>query len=268
VLSPDDFNVSGGEEDWFPVFLVGVEEVVAGGASLGACGGAGGRRTREAYEIEYGRPQEAIDWERQEVADVDEGPDVPPGQNAPRVLLGFVQWKSSNFAAVKDNSPADVRRRYAGVRGGAFESPDSSILALVGDTPKEALSFSVDGGSNPILLLDRQGNLSIQGTLNSALRGDVKVSSGSASDGVKLPLPAGVKETDVGKKLALHVFLRPIVVPGTILVAAECAVDDQRRVRCRVRELTGAPGANAKWGVSDTTWPVDYLLVVGPKGTP
>ena len=109
------------------------------------------------------------------------------------MLLGFVQWKSTNFTAVQDESPANVRRRYAGVRGGAFESPDGSVLALVGDRTTEALSFQVKGGTTPILRLDRTGNLTIQGTLNSALKGDVKISSGIASDGVTASLAARVR---------------------------------------------------------------------------
>ncbi len=266
VLSPDAFNVAGGEEDWFPVFLVGVDEVVTGGSAFGACGGATGRRAREAYEIEYGRPQEAIDWEEQDEPEVDEGPDLPSGENAPRVLLGFVQWKNDGFAAVKDASPTNIRRRYAGVHGGSIESPDGSVLALIADTTKEALSFRVDGGTSPILALDRQGNLTIQGTLESALKGEVKISSGVASDGVKLPLPRGVKESDVGSKLALHVFLRPAVA-GALLVAEECAADDQRRVRCRVRRLTVDGAGDVTADATAVAWPVDYLLIVGPKGT-
>jgi hypothetical protein len=265
VLSPDAFNVSGGEEDWFPVFLVGVDEVVTAGSAFGACGGVRGRRALERYEIEYGRPQEAIDWDQQNAPDVDEGPDASPGQSAPRVLLGFVQSKNDNFSAVKDASPTNIRRRYAGVRGGAFESPNGTVVALVGDTEKEAISVRADGGSNPILTLDRKGNLSIQGTLQSALKGDVKVSSGVASDGVKLPLPAGVKESDVGTKLSLHVFVRPFV--DMMLVPVECTVDDQRRVRCRVRELKDQGLGNPPTLDSAQAWPVDYLLFVGPKGT-
>lgn len=265
VLSPDDFHVTGGEKDWFPVFLLGVDEI-ASGTSLGVCGDIAGRRTRERYEVQFGRPQEAIDWEEQDEPEVDEGPDLPTGGTAARVLLGFVQWDSNknNFTAVEAFSPAGIKRRYAGVRGGAFESPDGKILALVAGAEKDAIAVHVDGGSNPVFRLDRQGNLSIQGTLESALKGDVKVSSGVASDGVKLPLPSGVKEEDVGKKLALHIFLRPLIEMA--LIPVECSVDDQRRLRCQVREVfdTVAP-PNLQWKTA-RTWPAEYLVVVGPKG--
>ena len=271
VLSPNAFNVGGKEDDWFPVFLVGIDEVVSSNVVFGSCGSVAGRRAREAYEIEYGRPQEAIDWEIQDQPDVGDGPELPATGTASRVLLGFVQWKNNNFAAAKDSSPGNVRPRHAGLRGGSIESPDGSVLGLLGDTEKEALSFHVGGSNTPIFSLDRQGNLSIQGTLNSALKGDIKVSSGVASDGVKLPLPAGVNESDVGSKLSLHIFVRPAVASGRMLVTAECAVDDQRRVRCRVLELdataTGA-GTAAKWLDGPKSWPADYLLVAGPKGTP
>lgn len=264
-LSPDAFNVSGGEDDWFPVFVVGVDEQVTASSGFDSCGGLAGRRTRERYEIEFGRPQEALDWEDQPEPEVDEGPDLPAGQSAVRVLLGFVQWKNNNFTAVRDDSPANVRRRYAGVRGGAFESPDGSVLALVGDRDTEALSFQVTGGTSPILRLDRKGNLFIQGTLNSALKGDVKISSGIASDGVKLPLPAGVNEADVGEKLAVHVFVRPIV--DTMLVPTECEVDEQRRVRCRVRDLRETMPAGTLSLDQPRSCPVLYMLAVTPKGT-
>jgi hypothetical protein len=263
ALSPEAFNVSGGEEDWFPVFLVGVDEEVTASTGFDSCGGLAGRRTRERYEIEFGRPQEALDWEEQTAPEVDEGPDLPAGQQAARVLLGFVQWKKSNFVAVRDDSPADVRRRYAGVRGGAFESPDAAVLALVGDRETEALSFQLKDATNPILRLDRKGNLFIQGTLNSALKGDVKIASGIASDGAMLPLPAGVKEEDVDK-LAVHVFVRPLT-QGT-LVAEQCEVDDQRRVRCRVRDLVVASTGDVT-AEPPKSWPVEYLLAVAAKGT-
>ncbi len=263
VLSPDAFNVTGGTKDWFPVFLLGVDEIATGSTGFSACGAAGGRRTQERYEIQFGRPQEAIDWEEQTEPEVDEGPDLPSGQNAARVLLGFVQWNGTNFTAVEGFSPTGIRRRYAGVRGGAFESPDGKVLALLAETEKDALAVRVDGGSNPVFRLDRQGNLSIQGTLESALKGDVKVSSGVASDGVKLPLPGGVKEDDIGSKLALHVFLRPVVEMP--LIPLECTVDPQRRVRCQVRELEENPAPTLKLKAA-RPWPVEFLVVVGPKG--
>jgi hypothetical protein len=267
VLSPDSFNVTGAEDDWFPVFLVGVDQPAIGGKRLGACAGAGGRRTLEDFEIEFGRPQEALDWEAQDAPDVDEGPDTPAGQFAARVLLGFVQWKNGNFAAVNDASPAGVRRRLAGVRGGSMESIDGTVLARVGDSAQEALAFSIEGGP-PILQLDRKGNLFIQGSLQAALSGDVKVSSGVATNGSKLPLPEGVAEADVGNKVTAHAFLRPRV--DGLFLTIECGVDDARRVRCRVTPIvantTAVPGVKLAEIKDEVLAEVDYLLVVAAKG--
>jgi len=255
--------VSPSPDDWAPVFLIGVDGEVNAANKLGACTTAGGTRKQEDFGIVFGMPQEALDWEDQQpVPEVDEGPDSPTGQEAPRVLLGFVQYNGTNFTAVKDFSPSGVRRRNAGVRGGVFESTDGQVVTRFGETDKDALSISI-AGAVPILTVDRKGNLSIQGTLQSALKGDVKVASGIATDGATLPLPVGVAETDVGSRVTLHVFLRPVIDLGTIAVPIECSVDGSRRVRCQV----------VAWNSSATKFDdpaagrVDFVLLAASKGT-
>ena len=83
-------------------------------------------------------------------------------------------------------------------------------------------------------------------TAVSIKSGTVLIQSGIATDGVILPLPPGVTAEQVGPgKLALHIQVNPFVTEQAIpddaaLIAAiplECVVDQNRRVRCRVRLL-------------------------------
>jgi hypothetical protein len=265
VLSPDAFNVGGGgDTDWYPVFIIGVESDSTGSQALGRCSANPGVRRREDVEIEFGRPQEAINWEDQPVAEVEVGPDTPSGQSAARVLVGFVQWNTNQgtFTAAKEFSPT-VRRRGAGARGGAFESIDGSVLGRFGDAENEAFALVVDG-KPPLLSVDRKGNLTIQGTLSSALKSDVKVSSGIATDGTKLPLPDGVAEADVGTRVTVHVFLRPLVTEVPSL-PTECRVDEFRRVRCVAWSLKAPTAGTATWDAPAEAR-VEYLLIAAPKG--
>jgi len=259
-ISSDSVSISPAPTDWAPVFLIGLDADVDGTSNLGQCTTAGANRKREDFSIVFGMPQDANGWEdAQPSPQIDEGPDNPMGQEAPRVLLGFVQYDGTHFTAVKDFAPDGTRRRNAGVRGGVFESTDGQVVTRFGEPDADALSISVDGAP-PILTVDRKGNLTIQGTLQSAIKGDVKVSSGIATDGTKLPLPAGVAETDVGTHVTVHVFLRPVIDPVVLAVPVECAVDGERRVRCQISQWTGtkfddpAPGRG------------DFMLLAASKG--
>jgi hypothetical protein len=273
LLSPDDFQgVSGPKDAWFPVFLIGISQTVAGAATTGACGGSGGQRVEERFQIQFGRPDQADGWEDAEQAKVpavDEGPDSPSAQDIPQVLLGFVQWDPGppgRFTKAALANSTGVTPRYAGVRGGAWESVDSSVRLDVGADDQQALAVRVkSAGDQPILTLSRQGNLTIQGTINTALPLQVRLASGVATDGVKLPLPAGVAESDVGVTVTLHVVVAPRATDP--LVALECGVDDQRRVRCRAATLTLAGAGNAVNQLAAAAyWPVDFLVLAGPKG--
>lgn len=259
-ISPDSVSISPAPTDWAPVFLIGLDADVDGTTTLGECTTAGANRKREDFSIVFGMPQDANGWEdAQPQPEIDEGPDNPMGQEAPRVLLGFVQYDGTNFTAVKDFAPDGTRRRNAGVRGGVFESTDGHVVTRFGEPDADALSISVDGAP-PILTVDRKGNLTIQGTLQSAIKGDVKVSSGIATDGTQLPLPAGVDETDAGTKVTVHVFLRPVVDLGVIALPIECTVDTARRVRCQIVEWSGGAFSAPKAGR------VDFILIAASKG--
>ena len=76
------------------------------------------------------------------------------------------------------------------------------VKEKIGQTPG-SITFGGDdghGGMTNLLQIDDTGNLSIKGTFqtgSSLPPGAVSIQSGLATDGVILPLPAGVSETDV-----------------------------------------------------------------------
>jgi hypothetical protein len=70
--------------------------------------------------------------------------------------------------------------------------------------------------------------------------GSVLAASGTATDGMLLPLPAGVSKQEVADgRVALHVQLTPRVPPTETATAlqspVEATVDGELRVRCRLR---------------------------------
>lgn len=292
-ISPDVFTVSGTEEDWFPLFLLAVDEQFAGDAILGGCGGASGPRVRESFELQFQRPGEAEHWDTyEEQPSVTDGPDYVSGQSRrPRVLVGFVKWDSLEKQFTEATGDLDYKRarRLAGPLGHAWETPDAKVQVRLGASPysdKDVLALLVgeDAKSQKVLArFDNKGNLRITGDLILERTGqaqtptdstptptptsteDVKLISGTASDGVQLPLPPGVDEAHVTEeKVALHVFTRPVASSTPVLVT-ECGVDAERRVRCLARVLSGTEDSTGqltglKLGPPQS-WSVEYLVL-------
>jgi hypothetical protein len=175
-----------------------------------------------------------------------------------------VQWNADlrRFTAAADEY-GGIRRRYAGVqadvvaaRAGRLtlrtetEGQAGKPAILLDENNKDGLlQFGLltdTGGITPLLSVNDKGDLTVPGTISGVTAaGTVKVESGIATDGIVLPLPAGVTERQVadGQALihvhvSLQIRLEDSPEPKTDLWAPfplESFVDDQRRVHCRIR---------------------------------
>jgi len=244
---------------WYPVFLTGRDDTPAtSGAPQVACYGNAPTRVIEIVEIGFGRVEDAADPHNVATADIAGG----PGAEGPpwRVLLGFVQWSSAikRFTAVAPDSDG-VRRSYVGVRadevvagGGTLvlrsAAKDSSgKVAVEIDGEDGELRFGAQNSSGAIVsvfTVNAQGDLFAAGQISGA-EGGAQYQSGSAFDGMLLPLPPGVtaKQVEDGK-VTFHAQVNPHygappLPPAPaghrwLMTPLECRVDDDRRVHCRL----------------------------------
>jgi hypothetical protein len=278
----DNSNVAIGAQPgaWFPVFLVGSDQNAAAAAGT-PCGNSAGGGVTEAFSIAFGRPGDAADLDSQA------GPALgdAPGTGAWRVLIGFVQWDDSRtkFTAI-GTSDAGVSLRYAGVQADAVEARAGALVlrsqplaqagpAIVMDnTEGGQLKFGLQNASGlftPVITFTAQGQIT-----GGIKPGSVQVQSGTASDGVVLPLPPGVTEQMVAPDSgALHVQLVPrlgalppsgFTATAPVSFSLDCSINQSRRVSCVVRwyDLTNPTKTQDAAGICD------YLLVVAaPAGS-
>jgi hypothetical protein len=277
---------------FYPVLLRGLDSDPPRPAfSAQACAGNGQpTRVQEAFEVTVGRVGTERDLDRRPAPDVAAGPG-PDGDQPWDILVGYVQWNDTidRFTDALPEAPGHVRRRYVGVRadrvaarGGQLElrpHPDAQAgnAAVVLDGDPAQLVFGVyksDGTVEPRLTVTAKGDVEATGKLTGALSplipGEVRVQSGVATDGTLLPLPPGVTEEQVrGGGVGLHTWVTPHVPPSATPLDAgndpydwyrvvECAVDADRRIRCRVRwfdaDHSGQP--------VDLPGATDYLVVI------
>jgi hypothetical protein len=276
--------VGAGDNDWFPVFLIGGDEtgIVRSFGSL-ACTTGAAARTMENFSIQFGRPGQAAELDNQTL----KAPSDGPGSGEWRVLVGFVQWDSNigKFKAIADKDQG-IGPRYAGVR--ADEVAARSGTLVLRSAPRTAAGKSAvvmddtDGGEfrfglqnaagvvTPVFTVNAKGDVKAEGRIQGAVTpGSVQVQSGTAMDGVVLPLPPGVTEEMVAPgKASLHVHLtqrmdlfslRPTTAGNWISLPFECHVDADRRLHCTVRWLDVSSAAIT---VQNLPGLCDYLLVV------
>jgi hypothetical protein len=230
VLIPADTDPALKQEDrpWHPVFLTARDESATAPALARGCGGgAQPSRMDEAYVISYGFPGDG--GEDPVVVEVTDG---PVADTAVRVLVGYVQWDgASNFGDARSVVPPrppspGLSPHYAGVRADEVVAR-SGTLALRADeglTREKRPALVLDGeqgGEMRFGLQDARGEVNTVFSVNSAgdvfLRGvikksnrDVWVESGTISDGMMVPLPAGVTQDKVDAgQIALHVLVTP-----------------------------------------------------------
>jgi hypothetical protein len=275
-------------DDWFPVYLVGRDEAgQVPSFSAGACTSSQTSRQVENAIVQFGLPGSAADLDKQELPDSASG----PGSSAWRVLIGFVQWAPGigKFTKVGLTDPNGVGLRYAGVcadevaaRGGALalrtrQRNQAGAPAMIIDETKGELRFGLQdaaGNIKPVFTLNAKGDIQTDGTIKSAIKpGTVQVQSGTAMDGVVLPLPPGVTAETIAQdkgKGTVHVQLTPRLdsKPPSLTSLPDqwggfplvCRVDDDRRLHCVIRwfKLFGAGAGTFK----DFPGLCDYLLVV------
>jgi hypothetical protein len=174
------------------------------------------------------------------------------------ILLGFVRWAQGRFVAV-DPVARNVRPRYAGVRadtvaarGGGLTlrskpaAAEGGPVVTLGGAGLTYGLYKADGSVDGLMVVSPRGDLTVRGTISGGQSGaGVTAASGVISDGMILPLPTGVPPEQVADgRIVLHVSLTPHLTEppsqwGGVWLAGgvECAVDAQRRVRCRVRWL-------------------------------
>jgi hypothetical protein len=280
---------------YYPVVLHGFDDEAPQPAfSAAACGpSAGAKRVAEAFEVTFRRIGDAAGFDDQPVPDITAGPGPLGGQNWD-ILLGFVQWDDGiqQFTNVTERA-GGIGRRYAGVkadsvaaRGGRLElRPNRSrevgeVAVVVGGDPP-GLIFGVyqgDGTVDERLTITAKGDLAAKGDIKSngvitgrLTAGQIRVQSGTATDGIVLPLPPGVAQEELDRgAVVLHIWVTiraslPIP-PANFPIGPfprECFVDNSRRLHCLVRWLNTA-GTNAQ----NQAAAADYLVVaVGAQGS-
>jgi hypothetical protein len=258
VLSEGEFEAVNGADqptaDPYPVFLAATDREVPV-TGLVSCGGATGpTRVNETYQVLFGRLGDELLVADQEPPGVGAPPASPPVRWL--VLLGFVVWTDGHFTRVAP-SARGVRPRYAGVRADTVVARSGRLelrsqttvqegkpaIVLSGEDPPSLVFglYQGTGSISPLMTVAANGNLTIAGSFAGRIpAGTVLIASGTATDGMVLPLPAGVTPEEVADgRVALHVHLVPTFPPtttGTMLTSVvEATVDDSRRVRCRIR---------------------------------
>lgn len=284
VLSEADFEAVNGADqpttEPYPVFLAAVDRAQQATGPMSCAGGAGPTRVEESYQILFRR----LGAERQ-VADlqpppVNAAPADPPVQWP--VLLGYVQWTDGHFTAVFPTA-RHVDVRYVGVRADTVAARSGTLslrsqttvqegrptLVLAGgDAPSLVYGLYKGGGLvNELMKVESNGNLTIAGSFSGQISaGSVLATSGSATDGMVLPLPSGVAPEEVKDgRVSLHVQVTPRIPASAELVSpAEATVDADRRVRCRIRfyDLTVTPPQ-----VSEQPGAVDFLVLATVAAT-
>jgi hypothetical protein len=295
-LNPADFSssVSGKKDIWYPVFLSGRDERAMGTSMLtGACSSSLPTQIKENYDISYGSPGSEQALDEQTLPVITDGPADGVTSNPWLVLLGFVQWNPNPPGTFANAQPSvegnPVVRRYVGVNAaevvsgsGALQlathpvgTPTSAIMALeIHEANDGECVFGKqgpDGSVVPVLTVSAKGDLTISGKLSSAVKpGTIQVQSGTASDGIVLPLPPGITsatQADLHIHVTLHATTYPPPTAGAgdtwIMTPAECSVDDSRRVTCRISwtQVAPAPTSSNPAKVVEAAGFCDYTII-------
>jgi hypothetical protein len=261
---------------YYPVLLQGADsDAPAPALTAGACGPATqSTRKQEGYVITYGGLGVDPLLNEPQVPDVTAGPVAAPGQQPWTIQVGSVQWDSKQKKFTDANGSG---RRYAGVkadtvaaRGGILTlqaqpspAPGQPALVIGGDPP---FMFGLYKGGNAVdarLTVSAEGNVVATGTIKGAVApGEIRIQSGTATDGVIIPLPPGITEDQVaGNAVTLYLYLTPhtpqSTTHGTWYLPVECDVDSNRQLTCQVIVGSGTSFA----GAVQQHGPADYLIV-------
>ncbi|MFF8958581.1 hypothetical protein [Streptomyces sp. NPDC014894] len=276
VLRESDFDdVNGADrptDEPYPVFLTAADRDPSAAARADACAApAAPTRAEESYRILFGRLGDELLVAEQRPPAIGAPPADPPLRML--VLLGYVRWTDGRFSGV-ETAARGVAPRYAGVRADTVSARSGSLTLRTARTAEEGEpALVLTGGAEPglvvglyrgsgtvapLMTLEANGNLTIEGSFSGrTATGATPVVSGTATDGMLLPLPAGVTPEQIADgRAVLHTRLTPraptTTTDSTLHSPVETAADPDRRVRCRVRlydpvapaaEVTELPGA-------------------------
>lgn len=278
VLSEADFEgVNGADQpttDFYPVFLAAADRAQTSTGPASCSTTAGPTRVEESYQILFGRLGDERLVADQQPPVVGDALADPPTRWL--VLLGFVQWTDGHFTGVRAETRGTAPR-YAGVRADTVAARSGALslrshttvregkpaLVVSGEDPPSLVFglYQASGAVSPLMTVAANGNLTVAGSFSGRISaGSVLVTSGTATDGMLVPLPAGVAPQEVADgRVALHVHVTPRVEPrpAGIASAVEAAVDGERRVRCRIR--TFDPAASPSF--IDVPGSVEYLVL-------
>lgn len=279
VLSEAEFlQVNDGDgptADPYPVFLTAVDRAQSSTSPASCAGGSGPTRVEESYQILFGRLGDERLVNDQQPPPVGAAPAEPPVRWL--VLLGYVLWANGHFVNTIP-SVGTIGPRYAGVRADTVAAR-SDVLALrtqptvqegkpavvlSGQDPPSLVFglYQSSGSVTPLMTVAGNGNLTIAGSFSGQTStGGVVVTNGTATDGMVLPLPAGVTPREVADgQVLVYIHATPVIPPSDsgLVSPAEATVDSDRRVRCRMRFYD--PTA-AQPTVVEKPGAVDYLIL-------
>lgn len=279
----------------YPVFIARTNSRVESRRLFGSSGANDQSRITEGCAVRY--RASAADWDTdQRPPGIAQGPDDSE-ESSRVVLVGFVHWNRDS-GRFDDFSISDGERspRFVGVRADQVTAShgsltlrsqssmttDAPMLTLNGTTKDQLFVLGVDkgdGAARPLLTVDAEGNVTALGVVRGQVAmgaGQVLVQSGVATDGVTLPLPRGMTDASAkGQGVTIHArvspridwSLQPTLTESWAPFVLECAVDENRRVRCQIRWLRlGGPPLGA---YHDVAGAVDYTLLatVPPKAS-
>ena len=249
----DELNITDSANDptqhYYPVFIVGRDEQSSAAARRSACLESPSARVSESYFITFGSLGSAVDLDQQVVLD----PEAPVGSGqAPwRILLGFVSWNGTRFVAVRTED-GGITRRYVGVRAGNVTGlGDSLVLRSAARTVPDKAALVVDntdGGQMrfglhdsrgtvvPVFTVNSKGDVIAEGKILGAIAGGVQIESGVITDGLDVPLPAGITQEQVDSgEASLQIQVQPrFQQPASLPPLAAGEYWSQQPLDCRV----------------------------------
>jgi hypothetical protein len=277
VLAPEDLDSQGvliGEDTdpsvtqdkrpWHPVFLVGLDQGATPPPLGRGCSSNGTQPNRqdEVYQIRYGRPGTGTD--EPPAVDVTDGPETT---SQVTVLVGYVQWDATNntFFDAKNAPTPQLTPTYAGVladevvaRSGTLSiranqegatRKDHAAIVLDQDKDKKGeLRFGIQddlGVVKTVFRVTSAGDIWLDGVIQGKnVKRQVWMESGTVFDGMTVPLPVGVTQSQVDAgELVLHIIVTPRRTGDTVpppptspppgpgnwmLDPFECVVDGRR----------------------------------------
>ncbi|MGW0809030.1 hypothetical protein [Nonomuraea sp. NPDC002799] len=284
VLSEADFAAVNGAERTdrlYPVFLTAADRPQPSTGPASCSSSAGAARVAETYQLLFGRLGDERLVADQQPPAVGAAPADPPVRWL--VLLGFVQWTDGHFTDARPDT-GGVRPRYAGVRADTVAARSGTLslrsqttvqegkpaLVLSGDDPPSLVFglYQGNGSVSPLMTVAGNGNLTVAGSFSGRIAaGSVLATSGTATDGMLLPLPSGVAPQEVADgRVELHVYVTPRIPPSDagFSVPVQATVDGARRVRCRMRFYD--PARDPK-EVVEQPGTVDFLVLATVAAT-